>query len=240
MLHGLWPHDSIGTPRAPLTTYGPYGPGLHFPGADVLLYIYDTHSVIGTNPDEWLFAEFEFYDVTGTQAVIGYFSNFNPTQYGRGLILQSGVLKLCGANNNGRVITTEFAPVARRRYVVAARLSNSGAIYINGKLIGTGNVDSGYQYMFGIGGGAGSKSTTEAGRNYPLNARVYRAGIFSGVLDNTRLQEISCNPDMLYVAPRRRVVFDVADGGVSVPVLSNLAASNLTSSGARLSVDLAF
>lgn len=68
-------------------------------------------------------------------------------------------------------------------------------------------------------------------------ARVWRRGLSA---DECAL--LSDTPYALYKSPSRRIYFDAATGGggPSIPTLSNVTASNLTETGARIAVDLAF
>jgi hypothetical protein len=164
-------------------------------------------------PPETLLIKWRFTSVSGTQALIGWLSNFGSviTTYGRGIVLDGGSIKAVGSANNSRVITGPTAEVGKD-YVIAVRFGSSGAMAINGEIVASGNLGSAWNYRFGIGAGLGGGESTEVwnASGYCSLAYAVRRG-----LDNGQLMALTANPWQLFEPEPLHIYWPGAGGGAA-------------------------
>jgi hypothetical protein len=191
----------------------PQGLSLYFDGAtDRQLYTSGrVGPANGAAPDETFLAIVEFTSTAGTQAIVGYFSfNSNtPKDYGRGLFLDGGVIKASGVTGtDGKVISSGITPILGRSYVIAARFSANGALFIDGVKVASGNISEAWSYLLGVGAG-GSEGTLL----YKLSGYVTLAYGAQCAFSDDELAAVTANPWQIFQSPASRLLVPSAAGG---------------------------
>lgn len=218
-LHGYF-EDGGGNPEVPSQVYGPIGRALKFDGTGQL-YNRDTAlPANGLQPvDETLIVVCDLSSFATDQHIVGFSSGFFAlNDYSRSINFNSttGAIRASGVSaSNGKLINSSFVPVLNVPFCVGVRFSSSGAVFVNGNNVGTGDLSHGWSYVLSLGnaaGGAGSPG--ESG--WPMSGRIYGAWAFKRGMPDGELLNLTANPWQL-VRTRRRLssVASSASGAVS-------------------------
>lgn len=186
---------------------------LDFSGGDRVLMDEGNKGAQGININQTLLIGLRFTSVAATsQSLIGWLSNFNGNNitYGRGLVLDGGVIKAVGSNQNNKIISSGITAVTGVDYIIAARFGVAGALAVNGIIVGTGDTSYGWSYSFGIGGGL---ADTVYSPTYRATAHIFAVMGFNTGLTNTELAALTRNPWQIFSSDRRVVYFDLGAGG---------------------------
>lgn len=123
------------------------GAFLSFDGSNDYMRIYDSSlkNVGGTNPDECLAVKFRRKSLAGATALFGYLSASFLGAYGRGFYFDGTTFNCVSErNNNNAPITTTVDD--NQWHVAIANFGTDGSFYLDGKLIGTGTLNSSWTY----------------------------------------------------------------------------------------------
>ena len=123
------------------------GAFLSFDGSDDYMRIYDSSlkNFGYTNPDECLAIRFRRRSLTGTTALFGYLSAQFLGAYGRGFYFDGTTMHcMSKTNNNNPAITSTVDD--NQWHVAIANFGANGSFYLDGKLIGTGSLNSSWSY----------------------------------------------------------------------------------------------
>lgn len=201
-LHSLFDGSDANRPAPPTKTNSQNGMALVFDGSRLLYNANIVGKATGASPDETFIVDVDFTTNSGDQILLGYFSrNFGIEAYGRGLALSGGVIKAIGVSaSNGKIVSSGITPVVGQRYVIAARFSVDGAIFVNGQKIASGDLSHAWNYMLSIGAVTDASTTgsfSPTGTTY-FNGRMRGAWALSGGLSDAELRSITVNPWQLH------------------------------------------
>ena len=223
---GGWGNAAVGGPRLhtyfdperPANGIGALGNALVFDSAaKSLLY---TESIVGnatgaSSFDETMIIALEFSATSGTPALCGYFSSsFAMTAYGRGLFLSGGTVRASGVSaSNGKTIDSGFTPIVGVPYVIAARFSASGALWINGQRYATGALDHVWNYRYGIGcQAAQTGGAPDSGSSF-FAGKLYGSWLLRGGMSDGDLARVTVNPWPLFEPEPIQIYWPGAGGG---------------------------
>jgi len=175
------------------------GSCLSFDGSDDYMRIYDTSlkNVGYANPDECLAVRFRRKSLTGTTALFGYLSASFLGTYGRGFYFDSTTLRCVSeTNNNNAPISTTVDDFSW--HIAVANFSSNGSFYLDGKLIGTGNLNSSWHYWLQLASASAHVSPPANAAN--ANVDVSVAFQWDRLLTASEIKKISVDS----LAPFRR------------------------------------
>lgn len=196
--------------EAPTLATTVLGQAMSFDGTTNRLYTSGrTGLANGASPDESFVVVFIPNSTTGRQVLAGYFSDNanNPSNYGRGIWLDSGVIKASGVSaTNGKILSSGITVATGTPYVVGARCSAAGALFVNGVKTASGALDHSWTYAMAIASGQG----TAGGFLYPFSGKIALVyGVKRGLSDG-ELASLTTNPWQIFAKER---VFVPATGG---------------------------
>jgi hypothetical protein len=146
---------------------------LSFDGSNDYMRIYDSSlkRVTHTNPDECLAVCFRRKSFTGNTALWGYLSASFLGAYGRGFYFSDSQIHCVSeTNNNNAPITTTVND--KKWHIAIANFSSNGAFYLDGKLIGTGTLNSAWTYWLQLASASAHVSPPSNSGNADVDVRV--------------------------------------------------------------------
>lgn len=149
------------------------GAFLSFDGSDDYMRIYDLSlkNVGYTNPDECLAVRFRRRSLTGTTALFGYLSASFLGAYGRGFYFDGTTMHCMSETNNNRAAITTTVD-DNQWHVAIANFGANGSFYLDGKLIGTGSLNSSWSYWLQLASAAAHISPPANGANAAVDVSV--------------------------------------------------------------------
>ena len=166
------------------------GSCLSFDGSNDYMRIYDTSlkNVGYANPNECLAVRFKRKSLTGTTALFGYLSASFLGAYGRGFYFDSTTLHCVSeTNNNNAPISTTVNDFSW--HIAVANFSSNGGFYLDGKLIGTGNLNSSWNYWLQL--ASASAHVSPPGNSANANVDVSVAYRWDRLLTASEIKKIS-------------------------------------------------
>jgi hypothetical protein len=149
------------------------GAFLSFDGSDDYMRIYDSSlkNFGYTNPDECLAIRFRRRSLTGTTALFGYLSAQFLGAYGRGFYFDGTTMHcMSETNNNNPTITSTVDD--NKWHVAIANFGANGSFYLDGKLIGSGNLNSSWFYWLQLASASANPTPPSNAANASVDVSV--------------------------------------------------------------------